>query len=196
MPASYPKEAVELCESLYLRFNGQQHDRIQAEMQKAGYGSWSKQNLYTRGKGPNQKIGWIEKYGWEKALTRKLELASERKAVSADEQLVRDIEEVQRRVRDQLKLTQPGSDRDLLYQFRDLSKLLIEARTKLEARRDTFGGFVQFWERLLDWLPEIDAPAARALLAVADSVLERAGSEYGETETAAADDGTKSRPGA
>jgi len=196
MPASYDKAAVELCESLYLRFNGQQHDRIEAEMRRAGYASWSKQNLYTRGKGSNQKIGWIEKYGWEKALTRKLELASERKAVSADEQLVRDIEEVHRRLRDQLRATAAGTDRDLVYQFRDYSKLLIEARTKLEARRDTLGGFVEFWGRLLDWLPEIDAPAARALLTVADAVLERAASEYGETENSAADDGTKSRPGA
>lgn len=37
MPKSYPPEAVERCLSLYLRFNGQQHDRIEAEMRRAGW---------------------------------------------------------------------------------------------------------------------------------------------------------------
>ena len=156
-------------------------------MRKEFFG-WSKQNLYSRG----DKIGWIEKYGWEAALKQKLVISTEQGTLTADEQLIRDVEQIRQRVKAQLDATGAGVDRDLVWQFRDLCKLVMEARTKLEARSDTLGGFVTFWERLLDWLPEIDARAARELLKVADAVLERAAAEYGEQESPAAHGGTKS----
>jgi len=190
MPFSYPSEAIEACLQLYLRFNGQQHDRIEVEMRRTWPG-WSKQNLYSRG----EKIGWIEKYGWEAALKQKLALSTEQGTLTADEQLIRDVEQVRQRVKAQLDAKGAkgeGVDRDLVWQFRDLCKLIIEARTKLQARSDTLTAFVTFWERLLDWLPEIDARAASELLKVADAVLERAAAEYGEEQSSAADGGTKS----
>ncbi|HEX8500779.1 MAG TPA: hypothetical protein VF659_09320 [Pyrinomonadaceae bacterium] len=181
MPASYNEEAVRECERLYLLFNGQQHDRVQAEMRKK-WPSWSKQNLYTRGKGSDLKIGWIDKFGWEKALELKLALSSESVGLNADEKLVRSIEKRLAQVEGVLDAKGAAVDRDLMYQFRDLAKLLIEARTKLETRRDTLGGFVAFWERLLDWLPEMNERAARELLKVAEQILERAAVEYGEKD--------------
>ncbi len=182
MPRSYSNEAVEGCLRLYLRFNGQQHDRIENEMRKTWPG-WSKQNLYTRGKeGSQQKIGWIEKYGWEAALKQKLENASKTTALTSAEQLVREIEEVRKRIKQKIDALGAGADRDLIYQHRDYCKLSIDALTKVEAARDTLGGFVSFWERLLDWLPLISEKAARELLRVADEVIEKAAAEYGETE--------------
>lgn len=189
MPRFYTPEAVEACFQFYLRFNGQQHDRIETEMRRTWPG-WSKQNLYSRG----NKIGWIEKYGWEAALKQKLAISTEQGTLTADEELIRDVEQIRKRVKAQLDArgAQGGRlDRDLVWQFRDFCKLVIEARTKLQGKSDTLGGFVTFWERLLDWLPEIDARAARELLKVSDAVLERAAAEYGE-ESPATDGGTKS----
>lgn len=185
MPKSYPPEAVEYCLSLYLRFNGQQHDRIQSEMRRAGWVGWSKQNLSSRG----DKEGWVEKYGWDAALKQHLALVSERKAVSADEQLLRETVEVRKRLKTQLDAQGANAARDLLYQYRDFVKLELEIRTKLEARGDTLSGFTLFWERLLDWLPDISPRAARELLSVADHVLEKAAAEYGETEDREANGG-------
>lgn len=181
MPRTYSTEAVEEALHLFLKYNGQQHDRIEAEMRRQWPG-WSKQNLYTRGKGDNLKVGWIEKYGWDAALKQKLSLASEQTALNADEVLVRDIEQIRQRIKAQLDALGTKVDRDLVYQFRDYCKLGLDARTKLEASRDTFGGFASFWERLLDWLPEISERAARELLKVSDSILEKAAAEYGEKE--------------
>lgn len=183
MPASYNEEAVQECKRLYLLFNGQQHDRIQAEMRKR-WPSWSKQNLYTRGKGSNFKEGWIDKFGWDKALALSLAQAAERGTFSADEKLVRSIEKVLAKVEASIDAKGAAVERDLVYQFTNLAKLLIEARTKLDARRDTLGGFVTFWERLLDWLPEMNERAARELLKVAEQILERAAAEYGEQDSA------------
>ena len=81
MPASYNEEAVEHCFRLYLRFNGQQHDRIEQEMRRAGWESWTKQNLYSRG----DKVGWIDKFGWKKALEQKIESASKTAALTSAE---------------------------------------------------------------------------------------------------------------
>lgn len=187
MPKRYDIEAVTECEKLYLRFNGQQHDRIEHEMRRKWPG-WSKQNLYSRG----DKVGWIEKYGWESALKQKIAASSEQGALSFDEQLIRDIDHVRQRVKAQLDALGTKVDRDLVYQFRDFCKLIIDARTKLQARSDTLGGFVAFWERLLDWLPDISEKAARELLSVAEQILERAAAEYGETDDRAeANSGSK-----
>lgn len=185
MPRSYPDEAIQHCLRLYLKYNGQQHDRIEADMRKL-YPGWSKQNLYSRGKGKNEKLGWIDKFNWEGAL--KIHLAkTPLSALTAAEELVREVEEVRKALFARVKTSGAAPDKDLIYQHRDYCKLAIEAITKVEANRDTLGGFATFWERLMDWLPGIDEKAARALLKNSDAILERAAAEYGEDpkETAA-----------
>lgn len=176
MPTSYNEEAVEHCFRLYLRFNGQQYDRIEQEMRRAGWQSWSKQNLTSRG----EKIGWVEKFGWKQALEQKIAASSKAAALTSAEELVGEIEEVRKRIKAALDARGPVVDRDLIYQHARYCTLSIEAQLKLEATRDTLGGFVSFWERLLDWLPEISERAARELLKVADAILERAAAEYGD----------------
>jgi hypothetical protein len=181
MPTSYNEEAVEHCFRLYLRFNGQQHDRIEQEMRRAGWATWSKQNLYSRG----EKVGWVEKFGWKSALEQKIATSSKTAALTSAQELVGEIEEVRKRVKAALDARGANVDKDLIYQHARYCALSIEAQLKLEATRDTLGGFVTFWERLLDWLPEISERAARELLKAADAILERAAAEYGEKKDGA-----------
>jgi hypothetical protein len=164
MPRSYPDEAIQDCQRLYLKFNGQQHDRIEAEMRKTWPG-WSKQNLYTRGKGPNQKIGWIDKYGWDAALKLHLAARSEGSLTEA-EQLFQEISEIRRKVFEQLKAAGAMAGRDLIYQHRDYTKLSIDALSKIHGAGNTLDSFVAMWERLLDWLQVISPKALAELLTV------------------------------
>ncbi|HEV7377764.1 MAG TPA: hypothetical protein VGN95_23815 [Pyrinomonadaceae bacterium] len=181
MPSSYPDEAIQDCQRLYLKFNGQQHDRIQAEMRKTWPG-WSKQNLYTRGKGPNQKIGWIDKYGFEEALRLHLALRPTG-AQGAAEKIFTEIEAIRKTLFEKVKTLGPKAERDLIYQHRDYTKLSIEALSKLNGAGDTFEGFVAFWERLLDLLTEIEPKAATELLKVSDAVIEKAKEVYGQDDS-------------
>lgn len=178
MPRSYPPEAIEKCQTLYLRHNGQSHDRIEKEMRRT-YPGWSKQNLYSRG----DKIGWIEKYGWDQALKEKIALASGNQAKTAEESLFIEIEQIRKRLHHKVHV-EGCSDRDVVYQHLAYCRLGIEALAKLKGAGNTFESFVAFWEWLLDLLPDISDRAARELLTVADEVLEKARSKYGEQEEA------------
>lgn len=178
MPRKYPEEAQEYCFRLYLKYNGAQHDRIEAEMQRAGWTAWTKQNLYTRGRGANQKVGWIERFGWDEALKLKVQ-TSGRAAQTSAEKLFLEIESQRERIKAALD-AQGGTDRDLVYQHRDYCKLSVEALQKLEAARDNFDGFVAMYERLLEWLGEISQPALSELLKANEGVTERARRHYGE----------------
>jgi hypothetical protein len=176
MPATYSDEAIEKCAQLFLKFHGQQHDRIEAEMRKTWPG-WSKQNLKNRGKGKNEKIGWIEKYGWEEALKVKL-LTTGRQAATSAENLFLEIEGVRERLKAALD-AQGGTDRDLVYQHRDYCKLSIDAMARLDAG-DNLKAFVAMWEWLTVWLPEISLPVAQALFPISDAILERAKAQFGK----------------
>jgi len=181
MPRSYPPEAVEDAQRLYLLFNGKQHDRIESEMRKKWPG-WSKQNLITRGLGPDQKFGWIDKYGFDEALKIHLATRPEGLRTSA-EQAFHEIEEIRKRLYEEIKKLGANASSDLVYQHRDYSKLFMEAETKLHGSTATLEDFVAMWERLLEWLPAISEAALGELLKIADKVLEKAALEYGETES-------------
>lgn len=176
MPRTYSDEAIEKCAQLYLKFHGQQHERIEAEMRKTWPG-WSKQNLHTRGKGKNSKIGWIEKFGWEAALKLKVSTSARQAATSA-EKLFLEIEQTRERLKQALD-AQGGSDRDLVYQHRDYCKLSIDALARLEQAGDNMGMFSLMYERLLEWLGALSAPALAELVKVTDAVTERARAHYG-----------------
>lgn len=175
MPFSYPPEAVDECLRLYLRFNGQQHDRIEKEMRRNWRG-WSKQNLFTRG----DKLGWIDKYGWELALKEKIALANSGQAVTEEQSLFNEIAQVRKRLHE--LIVKGSKDRDVFYQHLAYCRLAVSALAKLKGAGLTFDSFVAFWEQLLDWLPDMSPDAASALLAVADQLLDRARTEYGEQE--------------
>src|SRR5687768_5842556 len=151
----YSSEAIEHCKRLYVKFSGKQADRIEKEMHKAGWTSWRKQNLYNRGK---TRVGWIEKYGFERAL--EIHLAQQpTAALNNAQKLVREIEWIRQALDKEVKTKGVTAvDIKLLYLHRDYSKLGIDALTRVEAARDTLGGFVAFWERFIDWITDIDAP--------------------------------------
>src|SRR5436190_18809965 len=181
MAPRYDEQAIEKCFRLYLRFNGQQHQRIEQEMRKV-YPGWQRSYLYTRGTGKNLKIGWIEKFGWEKAL--ELHLVSKPTAsLNNAQKLVREVEEVREKLFTKIKTEGAAQvGKDVLYLHRDYSKLSIEALTKVEAARDTLGGFVSFYERFIDWLTDIDQKLATGILKIEDLIIDRAEQEFGETE--------------
>jgi hypothetical protein len=181
MPRSYPDEAIQDCQRLYLKFNGQQHDRIEAEMRKTWPG-WSKQNLYTRGKGPNQKIGWIDKYGWEKALS--LHLATRVEATLTEaQQIFNEISAIRKKIFEEIKAKGARADKDLVYQHRAYTKLSIDALSKVGGGDHTLDSFVAMWEMLMEWLPDISPSALAELLKADTQILEKAAVEYGDKET-------------
>jgi hypothetical protein len=176
MPVKYGPDVIKFCLDLYLRFNGQSFDRIEKEMRKQ-WPNWSRQNLVTRG----QKIGWIEQYGWEKALEIKI-ASAESIALTESEVLFKEICDQRRRIKGWLD-SAGVADKDLTYQHRDYCKLTIEALNKIEASRDNLEAFTAMWERLMDWLHDIDPKAEKVLLGVSDAVIERAKAEYGDKES-------------
>jgi hypothetical protein len=175
MPRKYSDEAIALCAQLYLKFNGQQLDRLEAEMRQQ-FPGWSKQNLHSRGKGANLKIGWIEKFGWEAMLKLKISTSARQAATSA-EKLFLEIEQIRERLKETLD-AQGGTDRDLIYQHRDYCKLTIDALVRLAQARDNVEMFVAMYERLLEWLGELSAPALSELLKVGNAITERARKHY------------------
>lgn len=180
MAARYDDEAIQKCLRLYLKFNGQQHDRIEQEMRKV-YPGWQRNYLYTRGQGSNQKIGWIDKFGWEKALA--LHLAQKpTAALNSAQQLVTEIEQVRKQLYERIRAQGPNADKELLQFHRDYSRLSIEALTKVAEAKDTLGAFVVFWEKLLDWMPDIDFKTAKGLIRFSPEILAKAEAEFGETE--------------
>jgi len=180
MAARYDEKAIDKCFRLYLKFNGQQHQRIEEEMRKV-YPGWKRSYLYTRGQGKHQQLGWVDKFGWEKALA--LHLAQKpTAALNSAQQLVNEIEEVRKQLHVRIKSQGATVEKELLQLHRDYSRLSIEALTKVEAARDTLTGWVSFWERLLDWLPDIDIRTARGLVKFSNEILAKAEEEFGETE--------------
>ena len=181
MAARYDEQAIQTCLRLYLKYNGEQHQRIEQEMRKAGYAGWQRSYLYTRGVGKNQKEGWIEKYHFEKAL--EIHLAQKPTAVlNSAQQLVNEIETIRKKLAVRIDSQGTNVDKELLQFHRDYSRLSIESLTKVEAARDTLGAWVVFWEKLLAWLPDIDIKAARHLVKLSDQIIAKAEEEFGESE--------------
>lgn len=181
MGARYSSEAVQRCLELYLQFNGGQHERIQTEMRKEWPG-WSLKNLHNRGKGKNLRQGWIELYGFDRALTIKIATSGEGAATSA-ELLFLEIELVRRRLAKEMAAKGAQAEKDLVYQHRDYCKLSIDALARLEAARDNLAGFAKLWEQLLIWLPSISEKAHRELLKVSETIIERARLEYAASDS-------------
>jgi hypothetical protein len=153
-------------------------------MRKAGYANWQRQYLYTSGQGQHEKIGWIEKYGWDKALA--IHLAQKpTAALNSAQQLVTEIDTIRTQLYQRINAQGANVEKELLQLHRDYCKLAIEALTKVAEAKDTLGAWVNFWERLLGWMPDIDIAAARLLVKHSAEIISRAEEEFGETEETA-----------
>jgi hypothetical protein len=139
---------------------------------------WRRVNLWARGKGKNRRAGWIEKYNWKEALMLHLEHRPQ-SVHNPNWRLVSEIESVRKTLYGQITSQGDASGKDKISQHLRYCQLSIDVLTKVEAERSTLAGFADFWERLLEWLPEIDENATRSLLKVSDEILNRAVAEYG-----------------
>jgi hypothetical protein len=82
----------------------------------------------------------------------------------------------------QKKITGKNATKDELYQYRDFCKLEIEARRNLDLSRDNLETFVSGYEKLLNWLSEIDPEGGKAARRKRRKIDELAQAHYGKTE--------------
>lgn len=179
MAATYDQKAIDLCRSLYLKYGGRNYEAIEREMQKQ-YPGWRKQNLVRRGRGRDEREGWIERYGFDRSLELHTKLQTE-SVLNDSQKFYLTIKTVWESLADTVK----GSARtkDDLYAFRDYSKLLLDAKDQLDLGRANFETFVEAWELLCVWGEELlSAKAFGELLAISETVLEKARLQYGESE--------------
>lgn len=181
----YNQDAIELARSLYCKFGGKNLEAVQREMRKAGYVRWDKKTLFDKGREdtPNYRMGWINKYGFDNSLRLHLEKLVE--SVNDDEQdLYLGIKALRKRL--QLRVARErvldDTAKHELYQYRDFCKLEIEARRNLDLSRDNFETFVSGYEKLVNWLTEIDPKTAKGLVANGERLAELAQTHYGKTE--------------
>ncbi len=67
MPKQYGDDAIQKARELYCKFGGKDFDAIEAEMRKT-FPTWRKQNLISRGKGSDSRLGWVDSYQFDKSL--------------------------------------------------------------------------------------------------------------------------------
>lgn len=185
----YGSDAIDYCFKLYLKYNGQQFGRIEQEMHRAGWVGWKAQNLRSRGKGKTRKAGWIESYGWENALREHL---AQKVAPSLDsaEKLVRDIQFICDGLATEIRAKGvSGVDEKRLKLYESFAGLQISALTKVEAARDTLGGWVNFFERMIEWGVDVDSKLGRLLVKHSAALIARAEKEFGESQVRAEDAG-------
>jgi hypothetical protein len=186
MGKQYSAKAVEDAFALFLKFKGGSWHRIDQEMERKGYVGFKSKSVFPdRGKGEKRRDGWINKYNWREGLKLHLENLPTASLNNA-QRLVREVETVRKKLFDRISprgaQVNEAIDAQLLQLHRDYSKLSIEALTKVEAASDTLGAFVDFWERFLEWLTDIDPKTARLVLKSEDLIRARAEEEFGETE--------------
>ena len=177
----YGPDAIDYCFKLYLKYNGQHFERIEKEMHRAGWTGWKAQNLRDRQRGKTLTEGWVSRFGWEKALQQHL---AQKVAPTLDsaETLVREIEEVRKSLAEEIRLKgAKETDKERLQLHRDYCNLSISALTKVEAARDTLGGWVNFFERLIEWCVDVDSKLGRLLVKHSDALIARAEKEFGES---------------
>ncbi|MBK8810697.1 MAG: hypothetical protein IPN69_08190 [Acidobacteria bacterium] len=174
----YSQEAVERCRQLYCKYGGKNLEAIEFEMRR-DWPKWQRAMLFDRGQKKNARLGWVTKFGFDNSLkiyTQKLV-----ESINDDEQ---DLYLGIRTIRKELQNAVSGKEatKDQLYQYRDFCKLEIEARRNLDLSRDNFETFVAGYEKLINWLAEIDSDAAKKLIANGEKLIELAQAHYGKQE--------------
>lgn len=168
----YDSEAIDTCLELYLRYNGGQQDAIQRGMHEAGYVNFSKSNISK----------WAKERNWKDALKIKIALSAEGTTTSA-ELLFLELERVRRQLYTRLTSKNVKAERDLIYQYRDIAKLCVEALARLEAARDNYAGFAKFWQDLMN-APKGQVPeqAIRVLVKNTDMIIDWAKQKYANAD--------------
>lgn len=183
---SYNQEAVELCRKLYCKYGGKNHLAIENEMRKQ-YPSWRMTNLYDRGK-TKERHGWVTRFGFDNSL--KLHLQKLVESVNDDEQGLY-LEVKAFRAIAYKRAMSADSKRDDVYLYRDFVKLTIEALKALDLSKDNLETFVACYEKLINWLGDIDPAAAKVVIKHGEKLTQLAQAHYGKAE--AVDDGASDR---
>jgi len=157
--------------SLYLKYGGERHDLIEADMQRLGWAGFRKALLTNRGKGENFREGWIAKYRWENSL--KLHLASLTSvAATSAESLLAENEAIRKSAYIEIQTQGVRASKDLIYQHNTYTQNCIKILDKLEAARDNYANFTFFLNHLLGAAVEISPSLARELCEAEEALID------------------------
>lgn len=169
------KDAFEL----YLKYNGERFDLIEAEMRQKGWTSFKATNsLKNRGIGANFREGWITRYGWEKSLELKIATTGVAAATSA-ESLLFEVESIRKKIFMELSIKGVGSgQKDLIYQHDKYIARTTEILASLDKARDNYANFTFFLQQLLKAATRISPELAAALCDAEEPLIEWAEREF------------------
>lgn len=164
---------------LYLKYNGQRFDLIDAEMAKKGWAKFkANSRLKNRGKGENFRSGWIDTFGWKASLELKIATAGMAAATSA-ESLLFEVEEIRKKIFMKLKELGVGAgQKDLVYQHDKYVARTTEILDKLAEARDNYANFVKFAQWLSMNAPKISPALAVAWCEAEDAIIEAAERDF------------------
>lgn len=168
---------------LYLLYNGQNFDEIEREMHRRGWTGFKKSYLKSRGFGDNRRVGWVEKFGWEKSLQIKIATAGTAAATSA-ESLLFEVETIRKRLFVEIEAKGiQRAGRDLIYQHDKYVQRSTEILDRLNDARDNYANFVFFIKHLLKAAPQISPALARELVEAEDALIDWAEGEFTTSES-------------
>jgi len=72
-------QRIEDCRELYLQYNGEQHELIEREMRERGHRDFHRRRLHRRFERGRCRPGWIETYGFDALLKKKLTAEAQRR---------------------------------------------------------------------------------------------------------------------
>lgn len=171
-----PPDQIKAAFELYLKYNGESHDRIEREMRALGYRTFSQKHLINHGKGRRFREGWINRYGWQKALEFKLAFTGTI-AVTSAESLLFEVEIIRKQLFHELQGATPV-DVEILKQHDRYAARSAQILSKLEAARDNYANFVFFLRHLLSAATNISPELAKAICNAEDALLEWAEREF------------------
>jgi hypothetical protein len=172
MASSYPNEAVELARSLYLKYGGRNFEAIEAEMRRAGYHNWSRQNL-SRSDDKN----WVRRYGFERSLELHIQNAAMRRAESQGEKQLRQLAGVRDRLYAEIEVGK--FDAKTLDTFRGTCAQITHMLARLTAGTNSLEAFVGAWEVLLEVLGDVEPQLIGELLKRDQAIFEKVRVKFG-----------------
>lgn len=165
---------------LYLKYNGERFDLIDADMHRLGWLNFkANTTLKNRGKDAKQfREGWIDKFGWKTALELKIATAGTAAATSA-ESLLFEVESIRKKIFMELSVKGVGTgNKDLVYQHDKYVARTTDILAQLDKARDNYANFVFFLQHLLRAATKISPELASAICDAEEPLLDWAEREF------------------
>lgn len=173
MKVKYNEEAIAKCRDYFIEFAGAA-DEIEKKMRR-DYPSWSRQNLFDKGKGKNARLGWINRFGFEKSL--KIAQMHKIGAIENDDERSYRILCELGVLYEEKALQGDEKAVPILLKINDQK---IEFRSKLDLSASNFESFVESFEDISKWALEINKDLAKLFYKHKDGFIERASRKYGK----------------